>query len=487
MGVGAIALLLLQWFLLKSVSLPGALSWEYMLLVLPLTIGVCYLVWLNEKIWTVMALLGHLFFMVAVKEGIGPNELAFSTITLFGLGVWFIKEMGIERRRIVNSGFDLLLFSFVIGSTITTLIANRLYHGNMLDYTREWFTTFDLLFYFPLKKMLQSRGDVKVLVGTFAAVGLVVGFNSILTYRERLVNSVYEYQITSSRVFANETTAMLFLLMFAVLFAYSQGVFGRLFSFTGMGLGALFLGISFARGAIVTGILGLFILAVILPFKRGRRVVVALFGSIIAIVLVLLVAMPTMVGNFSRAMEARIATVASAGKDQSFSARTIESAVVLRHVAQNPLLGYGYGVLFKHTDPLTHKTGMQGYIHNGYVRPLYKFGIPMALLVYLMMIYPLVRLAVRHPNRREEPFLWGIAAGGASYLLAVIVLNYSTEVFSVFWSVLNFAVVWAALEYVNTELKRREIVRLPDDPAVDPVVDIDRAELDGAAMAKGDG
>jgi hypothetical protein len=351
----------------------------------------------------------------------------------------------------------------VIATSITTMIANRLYHGDLLNYTREWLVTFDLLLYFPLKKLLRNRGDIKLLIGSFALLGLVVGFNSVLTYRERLVTSVYQYQIEGSRVFANETTAILFLLMFASLFAYSRGIFRWLASLLGMGLGALFLGVSFARGAIVTGILGLMILSVILPFKRGRRVIVALYSSIAMLVLLLLIVAPTLVGNFARAMEMRIATVATASKDESFNARTIESKTVLKHVAQNPLLGYGYGVLFKHTDPIYGKTAMQGYIHNGYVRPLYKFGVPLALLVYLMMIYPLVRLAIRHPNRKEEPFLWGISAGGASYLLAVIVLNYSTEVFSVYWSVLNFTVVWAALEYVNTELKSRERLVFPEN------------------------
>ena len=101
-------------------------------------------------------------------------------------------------------------------------------------------------------------------------------------------------------------------------------------------------------------------------------------------------------------------------------------------------------------DPTVHHTLEMTFIHNGYVKLLFKYGVPIAVLFLLFMAYPLIRVAIRSPSRRDEP-THAMMVGTVAYLVCALVNNYVSDMYSNYVGPLNFALCWAILDYVNRQ------------------------------------
>ena len=179
-----------------------------------------YIVWLNERLWIYAALAAHLLMMVdSAENGVGVPEVAFGAVVLLGMTTWFIKEVMVHRRRLVVTGFDLLLMSFMILSTVISLLAFKLNDGNFAAYLKEWMGTLDLLLYFPFRKHMRRREDVIAILVVFALVAFGNGLYAFVNYKQRIAEAVYQWQIGHSRSNINETTSMGLMIMSATVFA----------------------------------------------------------------------------------------------------------------------------------------------------------------------------------------------------------------------------------------------------------------------------
>ena len=142
-----------------GLNLPGMLGVPLdpglTILAFPMAALMLYIVWCRERYWVYLSILSHILIMVdSTPETIGFGELMFAILGLGGLAVWLIKEIVLHRRRVVFTGFDLLLMSFMLLGTVVTMLACGLHGGDFLQYTKEYVPIFDLLFYFPLRKNL---------------------------------------------------------------------------------------------------------------------------------------------------------------------------------------------------------------------------------------------------------------------------------------------------------------------------------------------
>ncbi|HVZ41261.1 MAG TPA: O-antigen ligase family protein [Candidatus Kapabacteria bacterium] len=416
-----------------------------------------YLAWWNEKAWIYAAILSHLLFMVdSTPDTIGLGEIAFGALGLAGLALWFVKEMVICRRRIVDSSFDLLLMSFMIVSTAVTLIANTLHGGDLLQYLKEYGVVVDLLFYFPLRKNITSRRDVIMLLCAFVGVALVNGAISFLNYRERLAEAVFQWQLTASRSNLNESTSQALFVLGTTLFAYSKRLWLRLLSLALAAAGLVFLLVSFSRSPIVAALLALAIMILMSPFRNGRRVVVALFMALFVGAAAALIIFPQIATNVGQALAERVLSVASTGSDRSFNARIVESTAILKnYFGYSPILGCGFGVPYKYLDPLSNTTLKGYFVHNGYVWSLFKFGVPMALMFLWVLVQPLLRLLLRAP-RRHEGFDRALLAGAVGYVLCAFIVNMTSNLFTQVSTILNIVICWVLFEYVQRNAMARD-------------------------------
>ncbi len=415
-----------------------------------LVMGVIALCWANERYWVYLAILSHLLFMVdATPDTIGIGEVAFGTIGLAGLAFWFFKEVVIGRRRILESGFDLLLLTFMLASTITTLTANLLHGGDLLQYVKEYGVVVDLLLYFPLKKVTASRRDVMILIFLFCVVGLVNGGVSFLTYRERLAEAVFQWQLAGSRSNLNESTSQALFVVGTTIFAYARTLWMRIASLLMAAGGLVFLLVSFSRSPIVAAVLALMIMVALSPLRNGRRVVVAMLLAIVVGASAAYLIFPQIATSVGQSIVNRVVSVAETGSDRSFKARLVESSAILNnYFAYSPVLGVGYGVRFKFLDPISGTTIQGVFVHNGYVWSLFKLGIPIALLFYAMLMYPMVRLMV-HAPRRHEGFNRALMAGAAGYMICAFIVNFTSNLFTQVSTILNIVICWTLFDYVR--------------------------------------
>jgi O-antigen ligase len=448
-AVAALAVLGLGLASMGFAGMVGLADWSgAMLVVVPLILLGALLSWLNERVWISIALLGHfVVFLSQQHEGIGVGELGFTALTLAGLCVWLFKEMVIHRRMIVRTGFDAVLVGMFVTTTVVSLVANRLHEGEFLHYVTEWTKMFDLLLYFPVRAMIRTRRDVMQLAVLFSIVAVATGIVGVLTYRERLMTAVFAYQIEHSRVFTNEPVSMLFSIFGAVVVAYAKRFRTLLLGMALMTAGMLFLAVTFSRGAIASTGVGLVFIMIF--SGRIKRLIGVFAFALILMAGGVYLAFPSIARTMAKSVGQRIGSIGSTMTDVSFNLRVIEANTILDHyVPYSPWIGYGYGVNYHWYDPTSNMTMRHSFIHNGYVRLLFKYGYPLAIFFVFFLFYPLLRLLVRAPSKRD-PMAHAMMVGCAAYLVTAIVNNYVSDMFSHYAGPLNYALCWAILDYVN--------------------------------------
>lgn len=422
------------------------------LMLLPAVAAGMYLSWRHERFWIYTAVIAHLaMFMSQTNEGIGGGEIAFIGVALGGLCLWFFKEVVVHRRLVVRTGFDALLIATFLLTSIVALIANRLHDGELLRYFKEWTPMLDLLLYFPLRSMLKTRRDVYRMLTVLGILGVVIGVIGVATYRERLMTAVFAYQIEHSRVFANEPVNIIFAILGVVVVAYARTkwmyLLGALLTTSGM----LFLFITFSRGSIVSAFVG--IIVVMVFSGHGRRILLVLIASLVIGSGLVYMTYPTIAKTMATSVGRRLGTVGSTMTDVSFNLRVIEANTILRHyVPFSPLIGHGLGVTYHWYDPTEHATATTSFVHNGYVRLVFKYGYPLAVLFLFFLAYPLLRILLSWPSRRD-PVLHALVIGCGAYLVTTLVNNYVSDMFSHYSGPLNFALCWAILDYVNRQTR----------------------------------
>jgi len=436
----------LAWFV--SLEVPVRDGFGLMLLALGLFALVNYLAFHNERSWILLALVFHAAVLAGSRErAIGPGEVAYGVFVIGGLAAWFAKAF-VRRERIVTSSFDLLLVVFGVASTLVTVIAATLHDANPVLFLKEWGITVDILFYFPLRRVLRSPRDVFVVLALFGVVAMANSALAVLTYRERLAEAVYDWQL-NTRSNVNEPTSIALLIISVTVFAYASKVKWALVGLAGSAIGLGVLAISYSRGPILSGLLGTLIMSSMIPMRKSRRVVVALVVSLGVGIGTLTIVYPRFASAISSNLGNRIASIANASRDLSLKARLYESERLLTHyIPASPLIGYGYGVPFTFYSAITRRSTSVVFAHNGYLWAMYKFGIPLTVLLMLVVLYPVLRLPFDRPMR-EAGLNRALAAAATGYIVCVLLMNMTSTVFTGVSGMMNFALAWALLDYVR--------------------------------------
>lgn len=436
----------LAWFVSGQIPVPDA--FPLLLMGLALSAVTAYVSIHNERFWVLSALALHAVALAGARsEALAVGEIVYAVFVLGGLAIWLTKSF-VRRERIIRSGFDVLLATFGILSTVVTLVASALHDGNIVVYMKEWGVASEILFYFPLRRVINTRRDVYIILALFAVVAVANSGVAILTYRQRLAEAVYQWQL-KARSNVNEPTSIALLILSSTLFAYARKFRWALVGLTGAALGLIVLTISYSRSPIISGIIGAFIMAGLIPLRRARRVVGAMLVSVAIGLGVVLVVYPKFASVITSAVGQRLASVASASQDLSLRSRVAESERLVSHyIASSPVIGYGYGVRFGFDDPISGGTTWTYFIHNGYLWAAYKYGIPIALLLVGVIFYPLVRLLYLAP-RRHDGLMRAIVAATTGYTLCVLIMNNTSTLFTGLSGMMNFALCWALLDFVH--------------------------------------
>ncbi len=427
----------------------GLTGFELAPLAFPLALLAGFCVLHNERIWIFGAVAGQALQTIGGGRGIAVGDVLFGVWVLGGLMIWFAKELLVHRRTILRTGFDLLFLTFFVLSTIVAAVAHYIHGGILQKFFTEWAVMCNMLLYFPLRKTLRGPEDVKKLLIIFAGIALINGVVNVMTYRERLVQAVLETDIEGARSAVNETMSVALLILSTTVFAYARRMRIAVLGLAGMGASLVFLLITFSRGPIISGILAVLLMAPLAPSGVRKKLVVAYAGTLLLGTGLMLLVFPTVARDVGQSLVGRLGTLGSARTDYSVQSRLIEINALLSDVERSPMIGYGYGVEYSFFDKVRRRTITTTFLHNGWIWPFFKFGVPVALVFIAVMFYPFVRLLLNTPRRTTDMQLNGISVGTVCYLFSYFLTTVTSNQFSDFAGSACVFICWALLDYVN--------------------------------------
>lgn len=438
--------------LIKGIAseLKVKIPFEIVFIAVPLVVLSLYLVWQNQKLWVYAVVLLHGFILIDQKEGIGAQEVMFSISVLVGLPIWFLKETVIHRRKIAQSGFDVFLISFFSVSSITAFLAMLLNNGNPMMFLKEWVILLDLLMYFPVRNALKTKRDVQILIGMVILLALMNGVVNMMNYRQKIMQAAFQWEIMAGRKTANEPVSIALLLIGATVFAHAKTKKLMLASLCFSGLGLLFLTISFSRGPIICGFVAVFLMTLRIKFKNSLKTYLAIVISVVIGALTMYLLFPNIIKNIGIAVSSRLGSVASAASDVSLGSRVAESKTVINDfVARSPVIGYGFGTYYSFYDPLTQETITRTYMHNGYIWSLFKFGVPLAIYFFLLLLYPII--ALYNYSAKNDDFKRAVGAAVIGYIVGALIMNNTSSQFTQYAGAMNMMIAWALADYARRD------------------------------------
>ena len=150
------------------------------------------------------------------------------------------------------------------------------------------------------------------------------------------------------------------------------------------------------------------------------------------------------------------AFTSTTGKDMTFTGRTLIWDLVIKKIAERPLLGYGYGAFWStQSDTINQfSTWKPGQAHNGYLEICLNLGLTGFLLILALVIDGLRRGHILRKFYMNNAGVWMLAAG-----VLVLVRNFAEASFmdlSITWFVLlvTYLSTWRtemALHELNQE------------------------------------
>lgn len=405
------------------------------------------LVALDEKIWVYSAIFALITFVLRPEQGkFGPLEAAYLVVSLLGLVVWFAKEIAVYRASIVRSRFDLAFLSIVSLCIVVGLLGMVLRSGDVRFGLPEMSAFFTILLYFPIRKVLRTDRDLLTLFLVISLLGLVNGAVNLMNYQEKVVATALAFGSVNARSSMNELLSSVLVCANFAIVAMSRRMLVRLLALGGF---ALFFGIlvlSLSRGPILSTVAGCAVALVLVARRRIGRI--ALYG-IIAAALNLGAAMllfPDYVESIGENMLSRFEAVETIGGDKALGSRFVESqALVEEFIPASPLIGHGFGVPYTFYDAPFRVTSRAYYTHNGYLSPLFKFGIPLGAALIFVILSPLFRLpfaSLRQWSRRNRLY----AAGAIAALVTIMMTNVTSNALVYYTELTILAMVLAIFD-----------------------------------------
>ena len=447
--LGTLGLLYFWRYLTDSVlgSVAG-LPLEFVIPALVLPLVAVFVVAHNERMWVYLAVLAMAVFIFREDDGkVKIEELFYVAFVSTGIIIWLAKEVFVFRRQILRNGFDVLFLSGWVLTNTIALIAWGIHGGDGLIFVKEMLINLTLLLYFPMRKVVENRRHVLTLIAIVVGMAVVNSVVNILTYQQRVVQSALEYGEVGARVASYEVLSVALVMASFTLLAYARKPILFLAGLGGTALGVATVVMSLSRGPMIATVLGMLVIIVIVPRGKSLKLIATGIGVVAINMVALSIVAPTFAESIVANITDRLATLNKLNVDKSLGSRVSESTALLEHyIPASPVLGYGYGVTYSFYDaPFSH-TAKVLFIHNGYLYPLFKYGIPAGIYFLMIFFYPLIRGVISAP-RKNSGFPRALLAGACGILVAILVTNLTSSKFSNHLDIGLFAVIFTVFDY----------------------------------------
>lgn len=377
------------------------------------------------ELWLYAVALSLPVFFSSSEVGVSATDVALGIFLIGTLCVWLLYSMLVVRRRFIENWFDTVLVLYMVFVTANVVVA--LAQGTtLLDWLRVYSIGILVLYYFPVRVYCADRAVLKrfVILLTMVVVGLTM--KSIIDYRSIVKASEYAFQIAGRRVIPH-------VFLMSSLSAFVWAIHDRL---TWKRIVPLALALLFVVGLVTTYArttwLGfLFCIAIAQVFftkkERGRTLAMLIGFAVITYGGITVVFGPTAT-LVTKVIANRFTSASNVKKDQAVGNRVYESRTVAKYIDQNPIAGYGLASTYKGYDGIIGQSIPKTYIHNGFLAPIYSFGIVGALFQYLLLIASVVH-SYSVARRMKSTMAKVIAVSCFLTLVGMFIENITAAIF----------------------------------------------------------
>lgn len=424
------------------------------------------------KVWLGSVILAFPFFLFDTGKGLSVSEVILAVYILGSLSVWLVHALA-TGKKLLHWWGDFLLVLFLALSVLNVGIA-LLNDVELLDWISEWAVLLLMLYYFPLREVF-GHGDrsLKQLLVLLAIASLEAAGLSAYHYLTRTGSGlVYAYQILASRSRLFGPVFVLAILLGTSVLFHVRSRWTKLL-LTGLVLinaGGLIQ--SFTRSLWIPTGVSLVALVVFLRWPQRIRYVAATTLIVGAAYLAGTIVAPRITQIGLRLIENRITSSTQlTGGDYSFETRLIEAEAAEQYIRMYPLGGNGIRAELLAWDPISQFTWQKSFIHIGYVSAMFKYGIPLSLILFSFIIvfsWKSVEhtwAAWRDPaSARMTPLIRSVAIGIGLFLPTLYLTILTAGFFDQRYGNVLFAIVFALVSIVS----RQRSLSTPNDQHISP-------------------
>jgi O-antigen ligase len=355
-------------------------------------------------------------------EGINAGEIFFGLYFFAFLGVWFFRKIFLKRERILLSYIDYALAGF-LAMSVFSFIPAYLYGSDLFKWFRELIPVLTLLFIFPLRDEVNSTRRVKILIASFLLLSVVIAVNSILNYKELVLQATETWQLASSRQHFIEPQLMAIVIVSGSFFILAEKARQRWFAFLIMMTFSLTMVVTFTRSIWIGTIIGFAILFLFIPVKSKIRMVTYFVLFVFISIAIMVLFFGDLATFIFDQLARRFLTIGEVGKDLSFLNRIVEAKALIANIEMNPIVGYGLGKSYSF-DPIIPGPKTTWYAHNTVLFVWFKIGL-VGLISLIIFAGGSFFQAVRLYKSLTDTFSKTLLIGCAASLCAIYVVSFT--------------------------------------------------------------
>lgn len=360
------------------------------------------------------------------EAGVSAFEALFGLGAMGYLAAWTGRAV-LAGEGVLRSSADLAAALWCVLGIAGGAALGALFGADIYDFRADVQAALFFPFYFPAKEIVRrAEHGPLVLGGVILWLGLVAVLLNLIGLRSALSSATQAYEVVDVRVAAGmmQMTAASLVTLAALATPRPRGIQAVLLAILGTLLVGLVVGKS--RAFWVAVALGMALLGGLLRGTDRRRLVLALGLGTVCVVGIGVVAVGDQVALIGAGALDRLMSLAEGRRDLSLATRFAETQAAMDRVAQNPVLGHGWGVQVTHYSLVSAGTRSWAFLHNGYVALWFKLGLWGLGLMLVTWLATLARGLWALWTERLETDERALLAGSVA-TLAVLLLTASTS------------------------------------------------------------
>jgi hypothetical protein len=401
-----------------------ALAWLIPSVVIGIGLIVAMFKW--PKIWLGVVIVSMPWFLSDTGKGLSASEAILGGFILGSVCTWMVYTLASGRTKITWLGDRLIILFLVL--SVTNIVVAVLNEVDPFDWLLEWIVFILILLYFPLKEYFgRSERDLKHLLLLLAIAVVFMAAYTAYEFKNRSSEGLmYAYQLIASRSRLFAPAFSMSLVLSVALVFHVKKWSGRIFVFLFALLSGAALLQSMTRSLWLASAFCMLLLMFFLKWRHNA----ALITSVVLIALSTYVVAETLYPRLTKIavsiIERRFTSSTQlTGGDYSFETRLIEAREASRWIKEYPLSGSGLRADLLSWGPIEQFHWKKPFIHIGYVSLLFKFGIPISLVVFAYLFTfsaRTIRTSIRFRSKwKAPPLAKAVAIGTACFLPSLYV------------------------------------------------------------------